>query len=230
MDESGLLSFVRVLEYADQGLGLGALLLESRNISVQRFERIKRKAFVKACLQERKPRSRRIRRGRRNAYGLLQLLLWKKIAVERLVKLRGQIALGESFEQKLSVQRQLAAMCRHVTIEKISCFDQDCAKRKQRLALGLLVVCPPYTLRRRTGCRNKFVSLIQIDGLVTGCPSDGHYEKKSNQQWESTAFAHNRHRIGRNQPVLRPVPRPARRSASHLVNLRLRRTRARQDA
>ena len=42
-------------------------MLESRNIRVQRFERIKRKAFVKACLQERKPCSRRIRRGTRKA-------------------------------------------------------------------------------------------------------------------------------------------------------------------
>ena len=66
--------------------------------------------------------------GERKADGRLQLLPRQQMTVERRFKMRGEIALGEPFEQNLSVQRQLPAMCRHIPIEKISFFDQDCAK------------------------------------------------------------------------------------------------------
>src|SRR5262249_4476179 len=134
-------------------------------------------------------------------------LPWKQIAVERFVKTRGETALSETFEQKLSVQRQLPTMCRHIPIEKIRCFDQDCAKQKEHLALSPPIRCLPYPVRGRIGCCNKLVSPIQIDDLVSGCPGDGHHKKKPNQQSEGTAFAHSHHKIGQHQLVCRPVPR-----------------------
>src|SRR6516164_1738357 len=181
MDESGLLPFVSVVEQGDQRLGLGAFFLERRNIGVHRLERIKGKALVKARLQEGEPCSRCVRGGRRKADRLLQLLPWKKVALERLLKLRSQIALGDPPEQKLSVHRQLAAMCRHVTIEKISCFDQDHAKRKQRPTPRLLVRRLPCMVCSRIGCRNELVRLVQIDDLVSGCRGERYYKKKPNQ-------------------------------------------------
>jgi hypothetical protein len=72
-------------------------------------------------------------------------------------------------------------MCRRVTIEKISCFDQDRAKRKQRPTPRLLVRRLRSTVCSRIGCRNELVRLVQIDNLVGGCRSDGYYKEKPNQ-------------------------------------------------
>jgi hypothetical protein len=125
----------------------------SRNISVQRFERIERKHVNSLSGPN---RTAAHKRGRRKVWPP-QLLPWKQIAAERLVKMRGQIALGETLS-RIVRSASTARLCRHA-IENISCCDQDCAKRKQHFALGPLVRClhvpPPI------GCRNKPVSLIR---------------------------------------------------------------------
>jgi hypothetical protein len=72
-------------------------------------------------------------------------------------------------------------MCGHVTIEKISCFDQDRAERKQRPTPRLLVRRLPCLVCSRIGCRSELIRLVQIDDLVSGCRSDGYCKKKPNQ-------------------------------------------------